>query len=110
MAWDDLRDPLEVRPAMTKGKTAPISSPENIKGLVRDISSYALELSNLAFLRNPPKRVKPTRADMPVLVILLTTLVEIPVSYRIEATSRYSSPKLAILTEVEALVARGKIV
>ena len=69
---------MTVSPAIRKGKTAPIIRPAKISGYVREIFASTFELSRFAFLRKPPKRVKPTRAEEPKLTVRLTTLLVCP--------------------------------
>ena len=87
-------------PAITKGKTAPIISPAKISGYVREILAYSLELSRWAFLRKPPKRVNPTRAEQPKLTVLLTTPFVCPAYSKHEAVSLSSYDIFAILADV----------
>jgi len=92
---------------MMKGKMAPTKSPAKMIGFVRDMSCSEFFPSRLAFLRKPPNKVKPTRAEHPMLIARLTLAAVCPDSSSKFMVSFYSYPKLATLTEVEALIARG---
>lgn len=93
---------------MMKGNIAPTNSPAKMIGLVSDIRFSELWPSRLAFLRNPPKRVRPTKAEHPKLTERLTEAAVNPeFSSKVEV-SFSSSPRLATLTDVEALTATGE--
>ena len=50
-----------IDPEKTKGIIAPSNIPANICGSVKEISSSAISVSNLALNRNPPKDAKATK-------------------------------------------------
>ncbi len=85
-----LRDPLAARPEIRNGRIAPMSNPEKMSGSLSEMAVSEAGVSNLAFLRNPPKRDIPTNAEQIMLMFLLIEEVE-RLAYSSWASDYFSS-------------------